>query len=93
MAIKPAEKPAAPAKAAAARSSRRRSELDLTKPNVGPVWRQYLRAMGPGLVTGGVRRRPVRDRHLLPGRRPVRPGVLVDRPADIAINDRGPGDL
>ena len=52
MAIKPEEKPAAPAKAIAARSSRRRSELDLTKRNVGPVWRQYLRAMGPGLVTG-----------------------------------------
>jgi NRAMP (natural resistance-associated macrophage protein)-like metal ion transporter len=52
MAIKPEEKPAAPAKATAARSSRRRSELDLTKRNVGPVWRQYLRAMGPGLVTG-----------------------------------------
>lgn len=52
MAIKAEEEPAAPAKAMAARSSRRRSELDLTKPNVGPVWRQYLRAMGPGLVTG-----------------------------------------
>jgi NRAMP (natural resistance-associated macrophage protein)-like metal ion transporter len=52
MAIKPEEKPTAPAKATAARSSRRRSELDLTKRNVGPVWRQYLRAMGPGLVTG-----------------------------------------
>jgi NRAMP (natural resistance-associated macrophage protein)-like metal ion transporter len=52
MAVKPEEKPAAPAKAVAARSSRRRSELDLTKRNVGPVWRQYLRAMGPGLVTG-----------------------------------------
>jgi hypothetical protein len=52
MAIKPEEEPAAPAKATAARSSRRRSELDLTKRNVGPVWRQYLRAMGPGLVTG-----------------------------------------
>jgi NRAMP (natural resistance-associated macrophage protein)-like metal ion transporter len=52
MAIKPEEKPAAPAKAQAARSSGRRSELDLTKRNTGPVWRQYLRAMGPGLVTG-----------------------------------------
>src|ERR1035437_8185330 len=52
MAIKPEEKPTAPAKATAARSSRRRSKLDLTKRNVGPVWRQYLRAMGPGLVTG-----------------------------------------
>jgi Mn2+/Fe2+ NRAMP family transporter len=52
MAIKPEEEPAAPAKAVAARSSRRRSELDLTKPNVGHVWRQYLRTMGPRLVTG-----------------------------------------
>src|ERR1035438_10422070 len=52
MAVKPEQEPAAPAKAVAARSSRRRSELDLTKRNVGPVWRQYLRAMGPGLVTG-----------------------------------------
>src|SRR5450432_4285282 len=52
MAVKPEEKPAAPAKAATARSSPRRSELDLTRRNVGPVWRQYLRAMGPGLVTG-----------------------------------------
>src|SRR5450631_4327138 len=53
MAIKPEEAPTAgPAKAGAGQSSRRRSELDLTKRNVGPVWRQYLRAMGPGLVTG-----------------------------------------
>ncbi|MHB1445109.1 MAG: NRAMP family divalent metal transporter, partial [Acidimicrobiales bacterium] len=28
------------------------SKVDLTKANTGPVWRQYLRAMGPGLVTG-----------------------------------------
>ncbi|MHB8449464.1 MAG: Nramp family divalent metal transporter [Mycobacteriales bacterium] len=27
-------------------------EVDLTKANTGPVWRQYLRALGPGLVTG-----------------------------------------
>ena len=27
-------------------------EFDLTKPRTGPVWRQYLRAIGPGLVTG-----------------------------------------
>jgi len=53
MAIKPEEAPApAPAKASAGPSTTRRSELDLTKRNVGPVWRQYLRAMGPGLVTG-----------------------------------------
>jgi len=32
--------------------AKRKSELDLTKANTGPVWRQYLRAMGPGLVTG-----------------------------------------
>src|SRR5665213_1745349 len=37
---------------ATASSSTRTSELDLTKPSTGPVWRQYLRAMGPGLVTG-----------------------------------------
>ena len=30
----------------------RTSEVDLTKAATGPVWRQYLRAMGPGLVTG-----------------------------------------
>jgi NRAMP (natural resistance-associated macrophage protein)-like metal ion transporter len=35
-----------------ARSSPRASEVDLTKASTGPVWRQYLRAMGPGLVTG-----------------------------------------
>ena len=31
---------------------RHRSQVDVTKPAVGPVWRQYLRAIGPGLVTG-----------------------------------------
>src|ERR1022692_660580 len=52
MAIEPDETlQAAPADAGAA-GPPRRSELDLTKGNVGPVWRQYLRAMGPGLVTG-----------------------------------------
>jgi len=30
----------------------RKSELDLTRASAGPVWRQYLRAMGPGLITG-----------------------------------------
>jgi NRAMP (natural resistance-associated macrophage protein)-like metal ion transporter len=35
-----------------ARSSRNRSKFDLTPENEGPIWRQYLRAMGPGLVTG-----------------------------------------
>src|SRR6202162_2627487 len=33
-------------------SSTRTSELDLTNATTGPGWRQYLRAMGPGLVTG-----------------------------------------
>ena len=33
-------------------SGNRKSELDLTAPSEGPVWRQYLRALGPGLVTG-----------------------------------------
>jgi NRAMP (natural resistance-associated macrophage protein)-like metal ion transporter len=51
MAIKPAEE-TKPAGAGAEGSSTRTSELDLTKRSTGPVWRQYLRAMGPGLVTG-----------------------------------------
>src|SRR5664279_1288969 len=33
-------------------SSSHRSEFDLTPEYEGPIWRQYLRAMGPGLVTG-----------------------------------------
>jgi NRAMP (natural resistance-associated macrophage protein)-like metal ion transporter len=49
MAIKPDEKTASTSDAP---SPARTSELDLTKRNTGPVWRQYLRAMGPGLVTG-----------------------------------------
>jgi len=36
----------------AAHSPTRPSELDLTEASTGRVWRQYLRAMGPGLVTG-----------------------------------------
>jgi NRAMP (natural resistance-associated macrophage protein)-like metal ion transporter len=36
----------------AGHASKRTSELDLTKTSTGPVWRQYLRAFGPGLVTG-----------------------------------------
>jgi NRAMP (natural resistance-associated macrophage protein)-like metal ion transporter len=36
----------------AAGAPTRTSEVDLTKASTGPVWRQYLRAMGPGLVTG-----------------------------------------
>ena len=35
-----------------ARASGHRSEFDLTPGHEGPIWRQYLRAMGPGLVTG-----------------------------------------
>src|ERR1039457_5857265 len=53
MAIKPPkEARSASADVGAAHSSRRTSELDLTKSSTGRVWRQYLRAMGPGLVTG-----------------------------------------
>ena len=53
MAIKPPEEArSASDDAGAAHSSTRTSELDLTKSSTGPVWRQYLRAMGPGLVTG-----------------------------------------
>ena len=33
-------------------SPRRASELDVTQARAKPAWRQYLRAMGPGLVTG-----------------------------------------
>jgi NRAMP (natural resistance-associated macrophage protein)-like metal ion transporter len=51
MAIKPHQE-RKPAGAGAEDPSTRASELDLTKRNAGPVWRQYLRAMGPGLVTG-----------------------------------------
>ncbi len=41
------------ASSANAGESKRTSELDLgAAPNASPVWRQYLRAMGPGLVTG-----------------------------------------
>src|ERR1700683_3253924 len=52
MAVKGEEAPGTAPADAGAQPSPRRSELDLTKRNVGPVWRQYLRAMGPGLVTG-----------------------------------------
>jgi NRAMP (natural resistance-associated macrophage protein)-like metal ion transporter len=31
---------------------KRKSEVDLTPASSGRVWREYLRAMGPGLVTG-----------------------------------------
>ena len=54
MATNPAvkDKAASPAGTKPASKSGRKSEVDLTKANTGPVWRQYLRAMGPGLVTG-----------------------------------------
>jgi NRAMP (natural resistance-associated macrophage protein)-like metal ion transporter len=53
MARKPDTKagPAA-ADAGAVRSPKRASGLDVTTAGAGPVWRQYLRALGPGLVTG-----------------------------------------
>src|SRR6202051_4955554 len=38
--------------AGAARSPKPISQLDGTKARSGPLWRQYLRALGPGLVTG-----------------------------------------
>jgi NRAMP (natural resistance-associated macrophage protein)-like metal ion transporter len=38
--------------ASAGGPSERKSELDVSASAAGPVWRQYLRAMGPGLVTG-----------------------------------------
>jgi NRAMP (natural resistance-associated macrophage protein)-like metal ion transporter len=34
------------------RSSKSRSHVDTTRAPSGPMWRQYLRALGPGLVTG-----------------------------------------
>src|SRR5471030_2472325 len=53
MAIKPeVEANSAPTDAEDPDSSAPASEFDLTKKNTGPLWRQYLRAMGPGLVTG-----------------------------------------
>ncbi|HEX5266290.1 MAG TPA: divalent metal cation transporter [Acidimicrobiales bacterium] len=53
MAIKAEDKAgSASTQAGPAPAPRRTSELDLTKAGTGPVWRQYLRAMGPGLVTG-----------------------------------------
>src|ERR1700728_2465819 len=36
----------------AVRAAKRPSEVDITKGRTGPVWRQYLRATGPGVVTG-----------------------------------------
>jgi len=53
MAIKPVKEAGPKANdASTAPKAAPASELDLTKKNTGPVWRQYLRAMGPGLVTG-----------------------------------------
>ena len=43
---------ASPASDRAGAASAHTSEVDLTKAGTGRVWRQYLRAMGPGLVTG-----------------------------------------
>src|SRR5579872_7209738 len=51
MSTKPDERAPAASDADAGRSTRP-SQFDLTKASAGPVWRQYLRAMGPGLVTG-----------------------------------------
>lgn len=34
------------------RTTPSRARFDITRPRVGPAWRQYLRAIGPGLVTG-----------------------------------------
>jgi len=52
MAIKSDDQARSVATDANADRSRPTSELDLTTAGEGPVWRQYLRAMGPGLVTG-----------------------------------------
>src|ERR1035437_6419581 len=53
MTIKPVnEVKSTPSDAGDAQGRTRTSELDLTKGNTGPVWSQYLRAIGPGLVTG-----------------------------------------
>ena len=53
MAIRPRRKSSSRKKGVEpAPSSRHRSEFDLTPEYEGPIWRQYLRAMGPGLVTG-----------------------------------------
>src|SRR5580692_7599154 len=53
MAVEPAEELSSPAADDASASMPTRvSDLDLTSATAGPVWRQYLRAMGPGLITG-----------------------------------------
>jgi NRAMP (natural resistance-associated macrophage protein)-like metal ion transporter len=53
MAIKPDEQArSAATETKATDPARPSSEVDLTTASEGPVWRQYLRAMGPGLVTG-----------------------------------------
>jgi NRAMP (natural resistance-associated macrophage protein)-like metal ion transporter len=52
MAIEPKEEAKLASPDSTPDSSQRTSEFDLTKANTGPVWRQYLRALGPGLVTG-----------------------------------------
>jgi NRAMP (natural resistance-associated macrophage protein)-like metal ion transporter len=52
MAVKSEEEATSASTDSSSGPSGRTSELDLTKANTGPVWRQYLRALGPGLVTG-----------------------------------------
>ncbi len=53
MAIQPRRKSSSRKKSVEpALSSRHQSEFDLASESKGPIWRQYLRAMGPGLVTG-----------------------------------------
>ena len=53
MAIQPRRKASSRKKGAEpAPPSTNRSEFDLTPEHEGRIWRQYLRAMGPGLVTG-----------------------------------------
>ena len=53
MAIQPRRKASSRKKSAEpAPPSTNRSEFDLTPEHEGRIWRQYLKAMGPGLVTG-----------------------------------------
>src|ERR1700730_15304447 len=53
MAVEPEEQVrSASTDAAAVTAPSRTSELDVTTADTGPLWRQYLRAIGPGLVTG-----------------------------------------
>jgi NRAMP (natural resistance-associated macrophage protein)-like metal ion transporter len=52
MATTPKEKAASASPDDGSEQSPATSELDLTKAGTNPVWRQYLRALGPGLITG-----------------------------------------